>query len=249
MTDYTYLPELDRPPTYASADPLHLTVDVNHQPNPEARFETLSPTASHTYEIWNTHTGLNVTYGEHQIYYIGRYKQRDTPDLIIYGGYDQHGPQLALAEYIPYDKDFNIYLGGLKHPGKADWDTVRSASDGRMFHSPYYRFEAYSTPTDTEQRVKQRLHWKKTHESKLGASRFSTRDFKLIDESSDDIIAVYTEHNLGSPGHLKGKIEYRRKMDENVEIAALAVLMALLEKMRRNLRQGGRAVASGWVIR
>jgi len=226
------LPDLERLPTYSSIDPLHPTINTNHDRDLTVTFSNLSPTASHTYEIHTNRTtgGLDITYGAYQLYHVGRYLQHQTPDIVVYGGYDTHGPQLALARFIQDGKNFNIHLGGLKRPVGEDWDIVRCASDGRMFHStPYYRFEVPATDARSGERSKRKLHWKRTHESKLGASHLSRRDYKLVDESSDEVVAVYTEHSIS----FEGKVSYRRKMDDYVEVASLVVLMAILERQRR----------------
>ncbi|KAK4549930.1 hypothetical protein LTR36_005231 [Oleoguttula mirabilis] len=238
-SSYDDLPELDRPPTYAATDPLHPSNSVSNHANTDE-----TPPNFPTYSIVSSHTssGLNITHDEHQLYYIGRYDHQAKPELALYGGYDAYGPQLALAKFGLREKDFAIYLGGLKHPGANDWDVVRHATDGRLFHHPLYRFEITSSTASTDDRaprVKQRLHWQKTHESKLGASYFSMRDFKLVDEGGDDeVLAVFTDHGRA------GKLEFRRRVDERVEIAALITLMAMVERMKRVVGAAAKAVGA-----
>lgn len=236
-------PELEGPPAYAPTDPAHPTQETS-----QAVEGPTSTTDCRTYKIYNTSAGLNVTVNEQQLYYVGRYEVIDTPDIIVYGGYDQSGPQLALVQFVKFDKNFKLYLGGLKHPAAHDWDTVRLATEGRFITHNFWRFELPPDPSVPDSK-RRRVQWTKTHDSKLRASKFSIRDYKLVHEADDEILAVYTEHSLGTPGALKGKLEFRQRLGDNAELAALTVVMALLEKMRRTLRQGGRAVPNGWVIK
>jgi len=233
------LPELDRPPTYTSCDVQHPAVNVNHEADPKVTFDSMSPLHGHIYEVYNTGAGLDVTDGERQLFYISRHSQIDMPDLIVHGGYDCHGPQLALVDISSRDHNIRIYLGGLRNPSLPDWDIVRCASDGKLFHSSCYRFDITSSLHGLLS--KRRLYWQKTHDSKLGASKLSQKDFKLVDEADDTLLAVYTEHHLGTPGKLKGKINFRTKLDDHTEVAALTTLMGIMEKARRVNAQRVRA--------
>ncbi|KAK4575166.1 hypothetical protein LTR86_001018 [Recurvomyces mirabilis] len=230
----------ERPPAYTATDP-----------NSPSGTATASNNAIdqqvHTFEIYTTHTGLNVTNSRHQLYYIRHYEIADHADLIIYGGYDYHGPQLSMVKFTPFQKNFEVYLGGLKRPGKQDWDAIRFMPEGTIFHHDFYRFELPADTSVTGSR-KRNVHFTKTHSGKLGASKFSIRDFKLVDESDDTVLGVYTEHDLGIPGTLKGKLKFCVPVGSNAELHALTVVMALIERMRRTLRQGGR-MAPGYVLK
>lgn len=104
-----------------------------------------------------------------------------------------------------------------------------------MFKDPSYRFETRGRSSG-----KAKYYFKKTSDSKLGASRWSPRDYKLVRESDDEVVAVYTEHHMGS-GTVKGTIKFRQKMDEVAEMASLMVLLSLLEMSRRQMRTVARA--------
>jgi hypothetical protein len=175
VLDAEAFPELDRPPTYVESDPRHPTIDINHAANPLVSFEDMSPLQGHTYEIHNSHQGLDVTSSGRQLYHIARYEQADSPDVVIYGGYDSLAPQLANSYFTLQEKNLRIYLGGVKHPGPNDWDSVRSASDGKLFHSLYYRFEAPIADRclSDEQQQRRKFYWQKTHDPKIGASKLS----------------------------------------------------------------------------
>lgn len=188
---------------------------------------------------------LLITSGGNGLYYAGHFNTTDQPDVILYAGYDSNGPRLAQAEFIPYSKDFKIYVGDQKTPSKDDWDIVRS-SGGSMFSDPQYRFEIrYNTPEG--QRIKRRCYWQKTSDSKLGASRFSPMDFKLVDEDDDAVVAVYAERNMRASEH-RGTVRLHQDQPEYARIAVLMGLLALLERYRRNMQGIKRAfpTVNGW---
>ena len=150
--------DLDGPPAYSVADPLQPAASPQTRQGPAISDATTSA-ASNTYEIFQSHSGVDVNNGDRQVYHIGRHDAISKPNLIAYGGYDHHGPHLAQVEFIQFDKNFRMYLGSLKHPEKDDWDMVRCASDGHLMHTDCYRFEVAAPSTgSTGTRRKRRLH-------------------------------------------------------------------------------------------
>lgn len=244
MNSNTGLLPLDRPPTYSS------TADLSARPQNTASGDIAdhagapndSSCENHTYAIYTTpNGGLNVMANGNQLYYIGRYNRLDSPDMIVHGGYDASGPQLAQGAFTKFQKDFSIYVGSQRHPRDGEeWDTVRQASEGgRLFSfirdSPFWRFETLCSRRDEDEGklVRRKLFWMRTHESHLGASRLSSRHFKLVDESSEAVVAVYTQCGIGLAGHKAGEISWRMQVGERAEIAALMVISMVLLKMAR----------------
>ncbi|KAK3653203.1 hypothetical protein LTR56_004739 [Elasticomyces elasticus] len=212
----------DAPPAYSAFDLAQKAPDSSQD----------SAVVSNTYEIYNTTTGLDVTNSGRQIYYLGRYDAPTSPDILAYGGYDHNGPWLAQADFRLFEKSLRVYLGGLKHPAKDDWDIVRHSTKGHIFLTDFFRFEVIDQFS-----TKRKLHWTKTRDRKLGASRLSIRDHKLVDEGSEEIVAVYTEHNLGMADTLKGRLVFHQRLGDNAELAALVVVIAINERLRRYTKQ------------
>ncbi|KAF2210372.1 hypothetical protein CERZMDRAFT_118199 [Cercospora zeae-maydis SCOH1-5] len=220
MTDSaetTDQPPLSRPPSYS-------TIDTPRDSPPS--FELRHPTAATA--------SLQILQNDTALYYAASHNAKDVSDIILHAGYDSKGPQLALLQFMSFSKDFKIYIGGLRSPVGEDWDIVRYAeSGGKIFHrDPIHRFGSYSR-TPNGQSVKEKLHWQKTRNPKLGASKFSRSDHKLVDEITDEVVAVYVEHSMRLGTH-KGTITYVRKLGEMAEMAALMALLGLLERSRRH---------------
>lgn len=226
--------KLERSPTYSLTDPAGQSL-YQHDPQDEV----IDDANGHELEVHASCKGsssLHIKKEGNTLYYVGHYQAIDTPDMILYAGYDNHGPQLALANFIPYSKDLKTYIGGLKSPTDDDWDIARCAGGG-IFKEPSYRFE---TRSDQAGQKKAKYYWKKTSDSKLGASRWSPRDYKLVRESDEEVIAVYVEHRLGSET-LKGTIRFRQKLNDFAEMASMMVLLSLLEMSRRYMKSMARA--------
>ncbi|KAK5728184.1 hypothetical protein LTR17_012089 [Elasticomyces elasticus] len=211
------------------APPAYSTIDLAENPSESSHN---SAAVSNTYEIYNTTTGLDVTNSGRQIYYIGRYNAPTSPDILAYGGYDHNGPWLAQANFRLSEKSLHFYLGGLKYPTKDDFDTVRCLTEGHILHTDFFRFEV-----SDQFSTKRKLHWTKTRDSKLGASRFSIRDHKLVDECSEEVIAVYTEHGFGMADTLKGRLVFHQPLGDNAELAALVVVIAINERRGKYTKQ------------
>lgn len=231
MTNLSQDQKLERPPTYASIDAASRSSHC-YDPHCEPR-----EASNHELEVHTCYgnSSLDITEKGNTLYHLSHYQKLDTPDMILYAGYDNRGPQLALASFIPYSKDLKTYVGGLKTPTFDDWDVARCAGGG-MFKNPCYRFETRSD----DDSGKAKYYWQKTSDRRLGASRWSPRDYKLVRERDDEVVAVYAEHHLGSAS-LKGTIRFRQKMGEYGEMASMMVLLSLLEMSRRYMKTVARA--------
>lgn len=200
-------------------------------------------------KVWNTRVGYDITDAdEHQLYYLRHYQVVETPDLIIYGGYARE-IRLGHVQFVKYAKDFGIYMGGAEHPADEDYDLVRYAPGTGFLRGPSYRFEVdVHEPRDGEPR-RRRLHWRRTKET-LRATLFPTRDFTLYDEATGETVAVYTEKSFEGNGKLKGTMELKQPLTEEVQIFAMLVVISVLEKLRRQVSLGARQGAipgqAGW---
>ncbi|EME83956.1 uncharacterized protein MYCFIDRAFT_195143 [Pseudocercospora fijiensis CIRAD86] len=195
---------VEPPPSYSSLPPSQPS-----QPLPSSTPSLPERTGTHEYHLQRVapHSlGLQILHNSTVLYYLASYQAQNTPDLILYAGYDSKGPQLALAKFENSTKNFKTYIGGQKSPAGDDWDT-------------------------------------KTRESTLGASRFSPRDYKLVEEGNDGVVAVYLERKFG-----EGVVKWRVKVSEVAEMQALMVLLGLLEKSRRYMKSVKRAFpnTNGW---
>lgn len=233
----TTVPSPAVPPEYSAEDPNPATLLALESSN-AANLESPFLKAGEVWELGHTtekgRTGYEIKRNDDTLYYVAHYHSQDQPDVVVYGGYDSTGPRLAQSSFMQYSKGFKIYIGDQKTPAEeADYDIV-TCEGGGLFSNAAYIFEPRRT-TD-------KLYWKKTSDRKLGASIFSPRDVKLVDAKNGDVIAAYIEHGSGSQ-FMYGSIKFYKEIRESSAVAALTVLMSLLEKFRRAAKLAGRANA------
>jgi len=237
---------LDRPPSYVTIDTP--SVQVGDAPDGQSLY-TSQASVIRELEVHKpgsaSTNGLLIKHNGNALYYTSHYVAQDQPDIILHGGYDVHGPRLAQVQFIRHSKDFKIYVGDHKTPTKDDWDMVRE-SGGGFFKEPQYRFEVRYNVTEA-QRIKRRFYWQKTHESDLGASKFSRQDFKLVDEATDAVVAIHLVKHKG-PGEHRGTIKLYENLPEYPQVATLMGLLAIFEKSRRYKKAVANAFpnTNGW---
>lgn len=185
---------------------------------------------------------LNIVYKNAILYHLAIYDLgRDKPDLILPNGADTKGQRLACSKLQRSSKDFHVYLGVDETPAEEDWSTVRCISGGSASGSS--RMSHFSAPSGTAE--KRSFHWTKTREQALGASRWIGRDYKLLDEDTGAVLAVYFDrvgiHAVGR----RGRIAWTRECDETFEIQALIVLFSILERKSRGMQSLAKALSGG----
>ncbi|KAF7186695.1 hypothetical protein HII31_11927 [Pseudocercospora fuligena] len=117
---------IEPPPSYSSLAPSQPESEPS-QPIPSLPERT----GHHEYQLQhvNHHSlGLQIVHHSTVLYYIASYQSQNTPDLILYAGYDSKGPQLALAEFKTTPKT-------LKSTSAAK-NTLRKATTGIQFAAP-----------------------------------------------------------------------------------------------------------------
>jgi hypothetical protein len=187
--------------------------------------------------------GLEIKQGERNLYHVSIHGGRKHPSLTIYGGYDSHGPQLPSTRFTVTDDDFDVFIGGQYSEGQNEWNKVRLASDGKLFHSDYYRFESKASRSSES---KKKIYWQKTHDSKCGSSLLAIRDFKLIDELTENVVAVYNEQSgwwSKANTTLKGNIYVLDELGDELQATAMLVLLTMLCKANEDWKDLGRALS------
>ena len=183
--------------------------------------------------------GLDIKRNDRNLYHVNIHGRATNPSLTIYGGYDAHDPQLATARFQLAEEDFQILIGSQYNESKDSWSTVRCASDGKLLSSPYYRFEAKQSGSA------RKMFWQKTHDSSLGSSLLAIRDFKLVAEESEAVVAVYNESSGSWTKRvttLKGKIAFKEDLGEEAEPTAILVLLTILFKTNEDWKNIARTL-------
>lgn len=177
-------------------------------------------------------------------YYVGRYQGLDHPDVILHRGGDRSRPAAGQATFSYLGKDFVIAFDGPASSPTANQEVVRCISSHSIFGADSYQ---YTVPAETspeeDNATVQTFTWKHTHNSHLGSGAWKSKDFKLIDNATEQVVAVYI--NLSDTNNVMSRLEWRMSCSVAEEIRALTVLMAFIERIRRFKKQASRASVVG----
>lgn len=78
------------------------------------------------------------------------------------------------------------------------------------------------------------LTWTRTHKKEFGASRWSDKDYKLVDDVSEAVLAVWV--NGGSSCFKKGpaaRLDFYAELDRELELLSLTAIMGIEASLRR----------------
>ena len=177
-------------------------------------------------------------------YYVGRYQGLDHPDVILHRGGDRSRPAAGQATFSPSEKDFVIAVDGPAGCLTAKQEAVRCISGHSIFGADSYQYTVpVGTSPEETNAAAQSLTWKHTHNSHLGSAAWKSKDFKLIDDATEQVVAVYI--NLSDTNSVMSRLEWKVSCSVDEEIRALTVLMAFIERIRRFNKQASRASVVG----
>lgn len=164
--------------------------------------------------------------------------KRGKPNLTLHRGSSlkENAPVVACVHTPKSSRSFTVGIGDPSTPN-IQWDDVsRQGLSGFTFTFPSILPGETNTPVT--------LTWKKTsHESAAGlsASRFSSKDFKLVD-GSGRVLAVFThESGISSCGTL----EMRGDWGETFDLKALMTAVALYDLVRRRQKAAAGSAGGG----
>lgn len=168
-------------------------------------------------------------------------------DVTLHSGGDNKGPVLAVAKWSSMYSAKAVV--GLGDPGAAGdnmdvaWEEMHAASGWKQNE------HRWSIPVAVSGAGSGRkaFTWKRTHRVGCEKNRASSRNFKLVEEESGEVVAVYATASVKSWNTL-GTLTFsgERELGERVERMALMTVLALIEKSRRRnraIRANGGAVA------
>jgi hypothetical protein len=160
-------------------------------------------------------------------YLMAETHERDNTNIRFYRGNDKNRPASGQAIFSKATKDFVIAVDGPTSFAFPEHELVQCINSHNYFRTDIYRFTvpgpSYFEPDLVEARM---LIWKHTHNSNLGSAAWKAKDFKLIDETTEQTIAIYI--HMSESKNVTGRLEWKVPYSFNEEIRALIVLMAFL---------------------
>lgn len=90
------------------------------------------------------------------------------------------------------------------------------------------------------------LSWRRTHDKELGASGWSSGDYKLVNASQpDQVLAVYITHRKWFNKTDVAKIEFMAELGQEAELMSLAAMLGIAEHVRRSSNAAAGGAAGG----
>jgi hypothetical protein len=233
--------QVDRPQMATSRPPSYTTLAPDNAPDYEQR--EMTPCEPKRLQFQRTKYGIEIldrAKPNETRYYVGRYQVLNHPDVILYRGSDRTCPVVGQATFDRSDKDFVTSVGESAASSNGQQEIARCLSNNKLFGHDGYQFSVpNSTPTREGGSATASLVWKHTHDSHLGSSMWRPKDFKLIDEHTGDVMAVY--NNLSETDSEMGKLDWKVACSTDAEMRVIIVLMAMFERIRRSKKQASRA--------
>lgn len=116
-------------------------------------------------------------------------------------------------------RDALLHLGSPDCTDKADW--IELTHDNAL--ASKYRFV-----------FDERCYaWTRTHSKELGASKLGNRDFKLVDEGTGEVLAVYRHRYAVFGSGVVADVDFCTELDHELELLSLVAILAIEEKITR----------------
>lgn len=191
-----------------------------------------------------SHNSLRVkTADKAPLYYVDNSNFKiGTPDVTLHVGEEKTGPIKASCKFVQFSSGSKLCLGNPDDPNAIWEDLTKESRD----HSKY-RWEM-STGGHGYGGERKGFLWKRTRtvgveDSKPG--KISTRNFKLVDEVTGEILAVFANNGPKSFSKL-GKFEvFPHNYGDNWETMLLLSGLSIIERERRRARARGNGGGGG----
>lgn len=195
---------------------------------------------SHLYHIYKKplHRHYEVKSTDDQVLFYGEVSSFtiNKPDVILHAGTSAQAPVVAVSKILKSSGDLKLGLGNPDDVNNIQWEDMTKQSP---LHSKY-RFEMTVPSQQRDSHGERRSFlWKRTHHVMVDDSssfKWSSRNFKLVDEGTGRVLAVFTrERSISKCGKLLFKAEYGETFDTTVLLSCVS----LYERARRAGGGGG----------
>ena len=126
---------------------------------------------------------------------------------------------IATVKLESSKKNMNLFLGGDVDSKSAKGDLL-SETDPK---ASKYQFEYHG----------RKYFWTRTHRKGLGANLIGERDFKLVEESSDQVLMVYRNNQATFKKGIYAFMEWYAELEPELEALSLAAIQGIQERVTR----------------
>ncbi|PGH14557.1 hypothetical protein AJ80_05877 [Polytolypa hystricis UAMH7299] len=156
------------------------------------------------------------------------------PDITLHSGPDKTGPVLGVSKFVTLSSGSKIALGDPDMHGIV-WEDLKKTS----FDHSKYEWQMTIYPHRDPQGERRAFAWKRTHSVGIDGSKppwFSGLNLKLIDDQTNEILAVFTGSSSWSK---RGTFQINKDYGREFDIMVLLSGMTILERAQRRSSGGG----------
>lgn len=164
------------------------------------------------------------------------------PDLTLHVGASSQGPVVAVSNFLKFSGSYKLGIGNPDDMSNVQWEDMTK----ELLHKPKYRLEmTVQHGADQTPGERRKFLWKRTRSVGVedsAPSRWSIRNYKMVDEQTGQIMAVFSGgRRPGRGGKIQIRVEYGQDFDHMVLISCLS----LYEKARRRRNRGAAGGGGG----
>lgn len=207
----------------------------------------LESSSSRLYHIY--HSAIRYDYrvmdaNKNQLYYVyNSHLTPKKPDITFHAGENNKAPVAGVCKFMKFSQQYKVGLGDPDRAGDMIWEDLEGQN---LAHSKYRWSMSVPLPSGgTERRW---FLWTRTHSQAVegeSPSAFSMRNFKLVDELTGQIAAIFTSNAFKS-FRKNGKLQVASGYGPDFDLMVLITILAIYEKTRRRrAAKGGGGGAGG----
>lgn len=157
------------------------------------------------------------------------------PELTLHAGTSTEAPVVAVSNFLKLSGNYKLGLGNPDDMNHVQWEDMTKET----FHGSRYRFEMDIPGTPDRPGQRRSFLWKRTRHVAVQddePSKWNPHNFKLVDASTGQILAIFTGQSLSFSK--RGKLQINADLGENFDTMVLISYMSLFERIRRRGKQG-----------
>ncbi|KAE8398226.1 hypothetical protein BDV37DRAFT_263845 [Aspergillus pseudonomiae] len=152
------------------------------------------------------------------------------PDLTFHAGADKKAPIVGVSKFLHFSRHIKVGLGDPQSINHVEWEDLVSQN----IRCNKYRWQM--TVRGASGAERRSFMWKRTHSVAVqgsSATKWSSRNFKLVDEQTGQIVAIFTSTAFKSVKK-SGKLQIdSANYGEEFDLMVLITGLSLYEKQRR----------------
>lgn len=192
-----------------------------------------------TNRLFHRHYDINsaddqpLFYGEVSVFTLNK------PDLTLHAGTSSQAPIVAVSKFRKSSGGYKIGIGNPDDVNAVQWEDMTK----ELIHKPKYRFEmTVQCGSDQTQSGRRSFLWKRTRTVGVedsAPSKWTARNYKLVDEHTEHVLAVFSGAKLGRGGKLQIRVEYGEDFDRMVLVSCLSLYEKAKRKQKASSGGGG----------